>query len=654
MKPKPLVISIVLAAVVLGSVAGIRNRLNHMMAMSGQDSITGLSCLKCHLLPEESIPWTVARTLHDGPSGMVISPDGARLYIALDERNQVAVADVGTRRVLRRIPVAGRPFGLALDPEGKRLFITCRDADRVVTLDCESGEELDRISVGMGPVALTFCSTAAGERLVVANSMSDDISVLTLDPLQELSRPTAGREPFAVSMGSQGALAFVANRMANLTSQHEIPAAEVTVLDPATGRIQRREPLHSAHLSEGVAAVPTRGWTIVPLVKVRNLVPITQVANGWVMSSGLALFDQHLNQRVVLPLDEANAYYPDPSGIAVDPAGRRAFVASGGIDVVSVIDLDHMAEWLQSATGRQRDAAIRDLSLSSSYVTARVPTGHNPGQLVISPDGDTLFVAERLQDSVLVLNTATLEVVGRIALGDGGDDDELRRGERLFRDARYTFQHQFSCRSCHPDGHVDGLSYDFDIDGIGDNLLDNRSLLGVGGTAPFKWNGKNTSLEMQCGPRFAKVLMRTDPFPEDKLRELTAFIRSQPPARVRPAGSGELTEAQVRGRDLFFARHTSDGSEIPYRQQCATCHRPPLYTSRGLSDVGTQSTTDSSSQFDIPHLLGIGGTAPYLHDGRAKTLEEIWTVYSPADEHGVTSYMTKSQLNDLVEYLKTL
>ena len=37
-----------------------------------------------------------------------------------------------------------------------------------------------------------------------------------------------------------------------------------------------------------------------------------------------------------------------------------------------------------------------------------------------------------------------------------------------------------------------------------------------------------------------------------------------------------------------------------------------------------------------------------------ETLEEIWTRYNPDDKHGVTNDMTKDQLNDLIEYLKTL
>ena len=76
-------------------------------------------------------------------------------------------------------------------------------------------------------------------------------------------------------------------------------------------------------------------------------------------------------------------------------------------------------------------------------------------------------------------------------------------------------------------------------------------------------------------------------------------------------------------------------------------------------DSGYVGATDTSKTllhwwFDTPHLLGIAASAPYLHDGRAATLEEIWTVYNPKDQHGVTNSMNKIQLNDLIEYLKRL
>jgi len=70
--------------------------------------------------------------------------------------------------------------------------------------------------------------------------------------------------------------------------------------------------------------------------------------------------------------------------------------------------------------------------------------------------------------------------------------------------------------------------------------------------------------------------------------------------------------------------------------------------------VQTLSKTDDSILFDTPHLTNIYASAPYLHDGRAATLEEIWTVYGKGDKHGYVNDMTKNQLNDLVDYLKSL
>jgi cytochrome c peroxidase len=201
---------------------------------------------------------------------------------------------------------------------------------------------------------------------------------------------------------------------------------------------------------------------------------------------------------------------------------------------------------------------------------------------------------------------------------------------------------------------VDGLSYDFDGDGIGDNLLDNRTLQGVAATEPFKWNGKNPSLEVQCGPRFAKVLMRTDPFSPAELKDLRAFLESLPPPRGTRKLGQPLTALQERGRQIFFATKTPAGVPIPRERQCHTCHRPPLFTNRLPAAVGSRGPRDTTDLFDTPHLLGIATSAPYLHDGRAATLEELWTTFNTNDLHGVSSYMNKIELNALVEYLKTL
>jgi cytochrome c peroxidase len=114
------------------------------------------------------------------------------------------------------------------------------------------------------------------------------------------------------------------------------------------------------------------------------------------------------------------------------------------------------------------------------------------------------------------------------------------------------------------------------------------------------------------------------------------------------------TPAQRRGREIFQRTMTSDGRPIAVGLRCITCHNPPYYTDRRLHDVGTRHWMDRQGKFDTPHLNNIYDSAPYLHNGMAATLEEIWTVFNPEDRHGVTNDLTKDQLNDLIEYLKTL
>ena len=127
----------------------------------------------------------------------------------------------------------------------------------------------------------------------------------------------------------------------------------------------------------------------------------------------------------------------------------------------------------------------------------------------------------------------------------------------------------------------------------------------------------------------------------------------RPPNRYRPLGA-ELTDAQRRGKAVFERTRTNDGRVIPKENRCITCHFPPLFTDRSRRNVGAKMPLDRESEFDVPHLNNIYDSSPYLHNGIADTLEEIWTRYNPNDQHGVTNDMTKDQLNDLIEYIKTL
>jgi len=296
-----------------------------------------------------------------------------------------------------------------------------------------------------------------------------------------------------------------------------------------------------------------------------------------------------------------------------------------------------------------------DLGLSRRYVVARIPVGANPQSLAMSVDGQWLYVANRLDDSISVIDTGTDTVIRTLVMGTPAPPDKLARGERLFHSAARTFHGQFSCASCHPDEGLDGLQYDLEPDGLGQNLVDNRTMRAIGDTAPFKWRGSNPDITTQCGERTAKWIVRTGWLTTSQVVELAAFIRSIAPV-VNPfrSSDGALTDAQLRGKALFERTAANDGKPLPEEARCDFCHSGSVYTNHLAFDVGTKSATDVGPEFDTAHLTNIFESLPYLHDGRAATLEEIWTKYNPEDRHGVSSDWTKQQLNDLVEYLKNL
>ena len=125
------------------------------------------------------------------------------------------------------------------------------------------------------------------------------------------------------------------------------------------------------------------------------------------------------------------------------------------------------------------------------------------------------------------------------------------------------------------------------------------------------------------------------------------------PNRWRLPG-GELTPAQERGKAIF----ERDSGQVRQADSRRTTAAPIATAARRAPtrrsfDVGTRKPTDNSGLLNTPQLTNIALTAPYLHDGSARTLEEIWTVYNPEDKHGRTNDLTKDELNDLIEYLRT-
>ncbi|MBC8230998.1 beta-propeller fold lactonase family protein [bacterium] len=599
--------------------------------------------------------------LYKSPIQLELSQDGKVLYVVCENTNEVLVVDTNSRKIIDKILVGSFPFDATLSPNERRLYVSNRWDDSVSVVDMDSMKVTHTFSVGDDPHGLI--TDASGKYLYVTNLATDDISVIETENFTEVKRLLTGKYPFDITRSPDGRYMYVSNQQSNAVPFREPSILELTVIDTKRQLVVGRRELFSTVIGQGVAVSPDNRFVVVALELPKNLIPETQIYQGWMVTYGFAIVEQGSKGRVAyILLDEPNLYYADPYGIAFSPDGRYLYISSSGVDMVSVVDMEKVYELLKVQDGKIGISEetiklyARHLALSAEYVVARIPTESNPKAVVVSPDGQWVYVANRLSDSITVIDTKQQAAVETIDLGGPKVITMLRKGARLFNYSSISFQKQLSCNTCHPENHLDGLIYDIAIDGgMGKNLVDNRTMRGIAETAPFKWTGKNPTLYRQEGPRAAQLFFRSHGFEPDENEAIVRFIESipfQPSRYLSP--DGKLNKFQQRGKELFERAYTNDGCYIPMSNRCITCHPPPFYTDRMLHDVGTQAEFDTGGNFDTPQLNNIYDNVPFLHDARCYSLEEIWTVYNPDDLHGATNDMKKEQLNDLIEYMKAL
>lgn len=272
---------------------------------------------------------------------------------------------------------------------------------------------------------------------------------------------------------------------------------------------------------------------------------------------------------------------------------------------------------------------------------SRLRTGQRPEAVCLNSDETRAFVANRYDDSITVvaLTSEQPEVAATISLGPVRELTDVERGERLFHDAALSLDGWYSCHSCHTDGHTNGrLSDTLGDEGQGapKKVL---TLLGAGDTQPWAWNGSKPTIEQQIHTSLIISMQTQIPTAELPVAELTAYVRSLPPAPAL------LT---ARGQQLSEAQRTA-GQRVFEAQGCASCHAGPTLTSAAVYDVGLQDET-GGREFNPPSLRGVSQRAPYFHDGSAATLRDVLK----SGHHSPDSPLTDEQLDALELLLQSL
>ena len=641
--------------VATGLIFGNRVARAHVKYMTAVDDHP-IKCWTCHLYTQQdNILAKMQHKTYVSPYNLAVSEDGSRLYVLGQESNQLLVVDPEAGSIVTKIEVGNKPHTVVLSKDGQTAYVSNQWADNIYLIDLEESRISDTLVGGSGPAGMVL--TPDEKYLYCVNSYSSNISIFDMETLQEKRRLKAGNNPVSAAISPDGSEVYISSRRSVPVEHMTSPMTEMTVAGTKQQRITARKRWKDAYIMENVAVTPSGDMVLSTLIRPKNLIPAVQIERGWMMTHGIGIIERKENGRMIqLLLDEPNAYYADPFDIVISPDGKRAYVSHGAVNMITAIDLDEIRALLEESTDEQLQTYANHLGISSRYVIGRIPTGANPKGMVLSPDGKQLYVAERLDDRIGVINTGSLITERTIDLEGPKRRTVSRHGRQILHNAGGTFQNQYACYTCHPDVHEDGLVYNMAGTDMGRNLANVQTLRDIGDIPPYKWNGKNQTIYKQDGMRFSTILTRTEAFSHKELDALVAFIEigNPNPPNLRFNPNGELTAAQQRGKEVFYRDFDNFGNEIPVDNRCYTCHPPPYFTNLQMTDVGTLADSDDPMKFDVPQLNNVYESAPYLHDGIAPTLEEIWTKFNDHDEHGVANDMLKNELNDLVEYLKSI
>ncbi len=138
-----------------------------------------------------------------GGSPEFLASDAAgRVFVNLMDKNEVAVVDIGTRKVIARWPVApgGAPVGMSIDSQKRRLFIGCRNPQKLIVMSTVDGKVLADLPIGAGVDATkidgnqAFASCRDGTLAVAGETAAGKFAIVETVKTPEGAR-TMGVDP---------------------------------------------------------------------------------------------------------------------------------------------------------------------------------------------------------------------------------------------------------------------------------------------------------------------------------------------------------------------------------------------------------------------------------------------------------------------------
>ena len=279
-------------------------------------------------------------------------------------------------------------------------------------------------------------------------------------------------------------------------------------------------------------------------------------------------------------------------------------------------------------------------------------------------------------------------------------------GERLFFETRLSENDTISCAHC----HIPGESFsDPRRESVGVHRRRGRRnsmpLFNLAWRKSFFWDGRAKTLreqvlipmadhnEMNLAPEKAAARLRNDetyvsafakafnaePSPQTIAMALEQFLLTQISQDSRydkiQRGEAKATALEERGRALFFTEY--DPAHGMFGADCFHCHSTAVFTNERFANNGLELRGGDEGRFEVtgkehdrgmfkvPSLRNVALTAPYMHDGRFRSLREVIEHYSTGvvdapnldpnlAKHGGQLGLSKEDKEALVAFIETL
>ena len=376
-------------------------------------------------------------TTFDEPVGIAFAGN-EKAYVALSSENLIAVIDVATRKITKRLTI----------PAQEPRVIAVR-GDRLYVLPFESNNQ-------------TQLSGGRGDKT--------DGDLVTFDAYKH-------------SIQNNNVLSL--GHVVDLVKHPKVPDRDLFVFDTKTDKLV--ETVDSLGTLLYGLAVDSKGTVYVAQTDARN------DANGrsGTKKHGLKELGNRafLNRITSVGFKDGKAEKPQFLDLEPlppkQPEPGRALATPFAVKVS-----DDDATLFATAAASDTLFAVE---VASGTVRGRVAVGAGPRGIAL--DGPEAWVLNALDNTVSLVNVAdakNLTIVTTITLDDP-THPAFKRGRIAFNSAKASTSGTYSCASCHPDGHTDQLLWVLDTPVVtGGNQIMPRSTMPVRGlrdTAPYHWDG---------------------------------------------------------------------------------------------------------------------------------------------------------------------